>query len=72
MTSYCEIKYVKEVYEEIAEHFNVRRLNTWDWIDLFINSLKKGSLILDVGCGNGRNMTYENYNFIGIDNCKKF
>jgi ubiquinone/menaquinone biosynthesis C-methylase UbiE len=72
MTSYCEIKYVKEVYEEIAEHFNVRRLNRWDWIDLFINSLKKGSLILDVGCGNGRNMTYEDYNFIGIDNCKKF
>ena len=25
-----------------------------------------------MGCGNGRNMTYKNFKFIGIDNCNKF
>tara|TARA_B110001452_G_C15240811_1_gene429574 strand:+ start:5369 stop:5986 length:618 start_codon:yes stop_codon:yes gene_type:complete len=64
--------YVKDIYEEIAKHYNVTRINKWYWITEFIESLKKNSLIYDVGCGNGRNMNYENHNFIGIDNCENF
>ena len=63
---------VKDIYEKIAEHFNVTRVYTWSWIDNFINSLPKGSFIYDIGCGNGRNMHHKEYTFIGIDNCEKF
>ena len=34
------------------------------------NSL--GSTIYDIGCGSGRNMNYEGYNFIGVDSCSEF
>tara|TARA_B100001093_G_C26858529_1_gene1028694 strand:+ start:3991 stop:4617 length:627 start_codon:yes stop_codon:yes gene_type:complete len=63
---------VKNVYEEIAEHFNVTRVYTWNWISEFINNIPKGSIIYDIGCGNGRNMQFPGYTFIGIDNCEKF
>lgn len=70
-------KYVKDVYNEIADHFKVTRVNTWSWITDFINNIKninqdKIPLIYDIGCGSGRNMKYTDCNFIGIDNCKKF
>jgi|TARA_B100001093_G_scaffold515193_1_gene590973 alkylated DNA repair protein alkB family protein 8 len=63
---------VKDVYEEIADHFKVTRVYTWSWIKIFISKLKNNSIIYDIGCGNGRNMDFENQTFIGIDNCKKF
>jgi alkylated DNA repair protein alkB family protein 8 len=63
---------VKNVYEQIAEHFNVTRVYTWSWVDNFINSLPPGSFIYDIGCGNGRNMHFKDHTFIGIDNCEKF
>lgn len=63
---------VKDVYEEIADHFKVTRVYTWSWIKNFISKLKNNSIIYDIGCGNGRNMDFENQTFIGIDNCKKF
>jgi len=67
-----ELINVKNIYEEIAEHFKVTRVFTWSWIDNFIYSLNENSLIYDIGCGNGRNMAYKKYNFIGIDNCENF
>mgnify|MGYP003655159820 CR=1 FL=1 len=63
---------VKDIYEIIAHHFKVTRVFTWSWIDHFIYSMNKNSLIYDIGCGNGRNMGYEDYKFIGIDNCENF
>ena len=63
---------VKDIYEEIAEHFKVTRVYTWSWITNFINEQTQNSIIYDIGCGNGRNMDFENHTFIGIDNCKKF
>ena len=67
-----EDTYVKEVYNSIANHFNNTRVNHWSWIDDYVSKLKKNSKILDLGCGNGRNMSYLNYNFTGIDSCKEF
>jgi len=67
-----EHTHVKEVYEQIAQHFKVTRVFTWSWIDDFIYNLEENSIIYDIGCGNGRNMCYSKYNFIGIDNCESF
>lgn len=67
-----ETKYVTNVYGKIAPYFNERRVFTWSWIANFINSIEHNSTILDIGCGNGRNMQNPNYNFIGLDICHEF
>ena len=72
MLTQFEETHVKNVYEEIANHFDSTRVYTWNWITDFITSFSKNSNICDVGCGNGRNMMFKDYNFIGIDNCKSF
>ena len=67
-----ENTHVKLVYEKIADNFSDTRYNQWSWIEDFINSFPKKSIVLDIGCGNGRNMKTDNYIFYGIDNCTKF
>ena len=64
-----ENTHVKQIYENIANEFSDKRYTSWDWIDNFIYNIPKKSTILDIGCGNGRNMRYIDYNFYGIDNC---
>ena len=64
--------HVKDVYEQIAPHFNNTRVYKWSWVIKFLDSLKENSTIYDLGCGNGRNMNHGNLNFIGIDNCDNF
>lgn len=67
-----ESKNVKSVYENISHKFSGTRQNTWDWIDSFLDTFEDNSYICDLGCGNGRNMSKSNLNFIGIDNCSNF
>jgi ubiquinone/menaquinone biosynthesis C-methylase UbiE len=67
-----EHKNVRNIYNNIAESFSDKRYTTWDWIDNFINTIDINSKILDLGCGNGRNMKYPNYIFYGVDNCEEF
>lgn len=59
---------IKEAYDKISTEFSVTRIFTWSWTDKFINNLDKGSIILDLGCGNGRNMNYDSMITYGIDN----
>lgn len=63
---------VLNVYNTIAKHFDKTRYYQWEWVTKFINNIPKESLIYDIGCGNGRNMLYTNYNFKGIDNSIEF
>ena len=67
---------VQDVYEEIADHFDKTRPNQWTWITEFIKETESSSKklsVLDVGCGNGRNMMgYTNAEVYGIDNCLRF
>ena len=63
---------VKNIYEKIAVDFSNTRLQKWDWIETYLNELEKKSLILDIGCGNGRNMQNDKHTFIGVDNCNNF
>ena len=67
-----QITHVKDVYEKIANHFSNTRKVRWDWVDSFILNIKPGSVVYDIGCGNGRNMISNHVNFIGVDNCENF
>lgn len=66
-----ETNKVFNVYDKIAKHFSDTRSYKWPWITNFIE-INEGKTILDVGCGNGRNMEYNNTNFIGIDTSQEF
>ncbi|KAJ5482446.1 hypothetical protein N7475_001258 [Penicillium sp. IBT 31633x] len=47
---------VHEVYQEIAQHFSATRYKPWPIVERFLTDLKPGSVGLDVGCGNGKNL----------------
>ena len=72
MLSAVENNNVRNVYQDIAHHFNNTRVYKWSWVVDFLNKFGDNNLILDLGCGNGRNMVHNNIKFIGIDNCDKF
>lgn len=49
-----ERKYVYDVYEKIASHFSHTRYKAWPQVERFLMSIPKGSVVADVGCGNGK------------------
>ena len=68
-----EEEHVQQVYDRIASDFSKTRYRVWDKVALFLNQIPSFSLVLDAGCGNGKNMSYRSdLNFIGIDKCNKF
>lgn len=52
--SQLEQEYVHRVYEEIAGHFSSTRHTPWPYIVEFLKALPSGSLVADIGCGNGK------------------
>jgi alkylated DNA repair protein alkB family protein 8 len=76
---------VVEAYSQIAPMFSDTRPKPWDWINDFylkVAKYKPNALVLDHGCGGGRNMqnvvdtnaerNLTKFAFIGIDNCPEF
>ncbi|KAJ6035123.1 uncharacterized protein N7446_009883 [Penicillium canescens] len=51
-----EQKNVHEVYQQIAQHFSATRYKPWPIVERFLQGLAPGSVGLDVGCGNGKNL----------------
>lgn len=52
--SQLEQEYVHRVYEEIAGHFSSTRHTPWPHVVEFLKALPSGSLVADIGCGNGK------------------
>ncbi|XP_032680490.1 alkylated DNA repair protein alkB homolog 8 [Odontomachus brunneus] len=52
--SSLENSYVHKVYEEISNHFSETRHKQWPNVTKFLENLEEGTLLLDVGCGNGK------------------
>ena len=49
-----EKKPIAKVYDEIAESFDKTRKYPWREVVEFIETIPKGAITLDLGCGNGR------------------
>jgi tRNA (uracil-5-)-methyltransferase TRM9 len=47
---------VRQTFEAIAEHFDMTRYKPWPESVEYFESIPEGSRVLDIGCGNGRNM----------------
>jgi len=59
---------IEEVYDKIANHFDNTRYSIWKSVKKFLTDLEIGSCVLEIGCGNGKNMLFrKDLNFIGID-----
>ena len=66
-----ETEKVHNVYNLISKHFSTTRKIIWPKVQDFIDSFHSQSLILDVGCGNAKNMgSRKDCSYIGIDTCK--
>ncbi|XP_077154522.1 tRNA (carboxymethyluridine(34)-5-O)-methyltransferase ALKBH8 isoform X4 [Ranitomeya variabilis] len=66
-----EKEYVHKVYEDIAGHFSSTRHSPWPKVVDFLRSLSAGSLVADVGCGNGKYIgVNKNLYMIGCDRSK--
>ena len=66
-----EKMYVGDVYSQIAKYFDNTRSYIWPWIRDVMQEIPSNSTILDIGCGNGRNMQAcpSNCQVFGIDQC---
>ena len=49
---------VKDFYDRHWQRFDVSRVRIWKCVRDFTSSLVKNSTVLDVGCGNGKNVKY--------------
>ncbi|KFD62438.1 hypothetical protein M514_10706, partial [Trichuris suis] len=56
--SNVEEKYVYQVYDQIAVSFDRTRYSLWPGVLRFLDGLKENCLLLDVGCGNGKYLSY--------------
>ena len=51
--------YVKNVYDQISKSFDNTRYRPWTCVESFLDNIPAGSVIGDIGCGNGKNMLYK-------------
>jgi len=49
-----ETEHVHKVYDSIAPHFSHTRHHPWPLVTAYLQNLEAGSLVADVGCGNGK------------------
>jgi len=65
-----------ETYEFISKEFSETRAYVWRCVKEFTELIKENDSILEIGCGNGKNMQYilnNRYcNIVGVDTCQNF
>lgn len=56
VASNLEELHVHQVYEQIAGHFSTTRHKPWPKVVEFMQGVPPGSVVMDLGCGNGKNI----------------
>lgn len=51
-----EMTHVHSVYQQIASHFSATRYRPWPRVAAFVAGVPPGSIVVDMGCGNGKNI----------------
>lgn len=67
VTERVEQTYVRQTYDHIADDFDRTRYKKWPRVDEFLSKQCDGSLLLDVGCGNGKYLNNASTYNIGCD-----
>ncbi|XP_037534213.1 probable tRNA methyltransferase 9B [Nematolebias whitei] len=69
--SQLERDHVHSVYDKIAPYFNDSRYKAWPKVQQFLLDLPPGSLVADIGCGNGKYLHINKDVFkLGCDVCR--
>ncbi|KAK9962401.1 hypothetical protein ABG768_007770 [Culter alburnus] len=69
--SQLERDHVHSVYERIAPYFNDSRYKAWPKVKQFLLEQEPGSIVADVGCGNGKYLHINEEIFkLGCDVCR--
>lgn len=70
-----EETYVKNFYSKNAQFWSNTRYKIWDTLKEYVKTLTTSSSVLELGCGNGKNLVYlkqEGFNDLtGVDNCEE-
>lgn len=65
-----------DTYEVIAKEFSDTRAYVWQCVKDFTELIKPNTYILEIGCGNGKNINYIlnhiDCQMIGVDTCQNF
>jgi len=73
MALLIERQFVQDTYEIIADRFNITRTYLWKGVKEFLNKVEPYSTVVEIGCGNGKNLLYRNDCInIGFDFCNRF
>lgn len=68
-----EKEYVHDTYQKIALHFSNTRAYLWKSVKKFLDEIEPSRVILEVGCGNGKNLNYRKDCInLGCDLCQNF
>ncbi|XP_041653192.1 probable tRNA methyltransferase 9B [Cheilinus undulatus] len=69
--SQLERDHVHSVYDKIAPYFNDSRYKAWPKVRQFLLDLEPGSIVADIGCGNGKYLHINQEVFkLGCDVCR--
>ncbi|XP_015241868.1 PREDICTED: probable tRNA methyltransferase 9-like protein [Cyprinodon variegatus] len=69
--SQLERDHVHSVYDKIAPYFNDSRYKAWPKVRQFLLDLPPGSIVADIGCGNGKYLHINKEVFkLGCDVCR--
>lgn len=69
------LKELIKTYNLIALDFDRTRYRSWTSTEYFLDMVKSDSLVLEIGCGNGKNIVYRPElinNIIAFDMCENF
>lgn len=62
--------YVEDAYNMIAKSFDTTRAYMWNKTAEFLNDITEKDCVVDVGCGNGKNMIYlKNKGYYNLKGC---